>query len=184
MFTASRRGMATRGNHSLVIERSLVAQRLHRCLTTGDGGMRRTGLTRGIPALTLVAMACAAGGCGEDPPARVSAREQRALPTDQLALGENLCPREWDETKLPAREVGRRKATGRRQLAALEAAYASHPDALVRTTYASSDEGPGSEDITVRALARTHLEGVTEPGLSRSRCFKRVAQRLRTLLGR
>src|SRR5437016_9430760 len=109
--------------------------------------MRPIGVTRGMRALTLVAAACLVVGCGEDRRTHVSPQEQSALPTDQFALGENLCPAEWEATKLPALEVRRREATGRRQLAALEAAYATHPDALVKTTYASSDEGPGTKDI-------------------------------------
>jgi hypothetical protein len=120
-------------------------------------------------------------GCGGSASVRVSNHEQSALPTKQFALGENVCAHEWDSSLTPS-EVHRRTAVGQQQLATLEAAYRADPSALVKTTYASSDEGPGSEDITVRALLRTHLAGATEPGLTKGRCLHRLAKRLRTLL--
>ena len=121
-------------------------------------------------------------GCGQDPAQRVSEHERLALPTEQMTLGSDLCPEEFEARNLPRREVRRRQRNGRRQLDALEAAYARHPDAIVKTTYLSSDQGPGEEDVTIRSLARGHLAGVTEEGLSRPACFQRTARRLRTLL--
>jgi hypothetical protein len=131
-------------------------------------------------------------GCGESGDAassqsaavRASPREQRALPTEQLTLGSELCPEDAEARRLPPAELRRRQRNGRRQFAALEAAYLRHPDALVHTTYGSSDEGPGSEDITVRELARSHLLGSIGEEVDGSRCFKRLARRLRTLLAR
>ena len=119
--------------------------------------------------------------CGGDE-GRVSQREQRALPTEQLTLSSDLCPEEAAEMRLPASEVRRDRAKGRRQLAALEAAYRKHPDAKVKTTYLSSDDGNGSEDLTVRDLVRSHLAGATEEGMTGAPCFKRVVRRLRALL--
>ena len=139
--------------------------------------------------LQLGALATAGCGANNDeahtPPAtHVTSAEQRALPTEQLSLGSNVCPTEWDATHLPPDEVARRQALGRRQLDALRSAYRKHPDAIVETTYASSDEGPGHEEITVRSLVRSHLDGVTEEGIDRSACFKRLATALRKLLAR
>jgi hypothetical protein len=126
-----------------------------------------------------VAIVLALSGCGET---RVSEREQHALPTEQLTLSSDLCPEESAAMDLPTHEVRRNRARGRRQLAALEAAYRRHPDAVVETTYASSDEGDGEQDLTIRELVRDQLAGATEEGLTDATCFKRVARRLRALL--
>jgi len=83
---------------------------------------------------------------------------------------------------LPADEVRRSKAKGRQQLLALEEAYRADPEALVQTKYFSSDEGDGEEDETVRELARGHLLGATEEGITDAPCFRRAARRLRALL--
>ena len=136
------------------------------------------------PMLACVVAAVFVVGCGAHKASRVSDAERRALPTEQLTLGNDLCLEESDALDLARREVRRRRAKGRRELVALEAAYASHPDAVVKTTYLSSDEGPGTEDITIRQLVRGHLAGVTEEGISGSACFKQVAARLRRLLAR
>jgi hypothetical protein len=141
--------------------------------------------------VVVAALSLVVAGCAEldDPPSprsgpRVSAAEQRDLPTDQFALGSNLCPEEWDDQQLPASEVASRRAEGKRQIAALLDALKTHPDALVTTTYASSDEGPGKEDLSVAELADTHLQGLTEPGLSDTPCEKREARKLRRLIKR
>jgi hypothetical protein len=131
-------------------------------------------------AITMALMPFVVGCAGEEE--RVSQAERRALPTEQLTLSSDLCPREAASMRLPAREVRRDRAKGRRQLAALTAAYRKHPEAKVKTTYFSSDEGDGSEDLTVRELARSHLAGATEDGLTDAPCFKRVARRLRALV--
>ena len=83
---------------------------------------------------------------------------------------------------LPERDVRRQQARGRDQLAALEASYAKHPDAVVETTYESSEGGKGQEHLSIRELARSHLLGVTEDDIPQPPCFRRVARRLRTLL--
>jgi hypothetical protein len=129
------------------------------------------GLTRPVKSVAVAVglVASILVGCGDRgeavssrfAAARVRPHEQRALPTEQLTLGSELCPEEAEARRLPSAEVRRRQRHGRRQFAALEAAYRRHPDALVRTTYLSSDEGPGTEDITVRELARSHLRGST-----------------------
>ena len=151
-----------------------------------------TGVPGGLPyaramdsrRTTLVLTALALVSCEGSSGARVSDSERRALPTDQLTLASNLCPEEWDEMDLPQREVRRQQARGRRQLAALEAAYRKHPDAVVETTYESSEGGTVKEDLTVRKLARSHLLGVTEDDIPQPPCFKRLARRLRALLER
>jgi hypothetical protein len=137
-------------------------------------------------ATVALMVAAAVTGCdsGERSPAeRVSATEQRALPTRQLMLGGDLCPAKWELRRYPG-ETRQRRAAARRQLVALEKAYRKHPEAVVHTTYASSDEGPGAEDVTVRELAHLQLEGVTEPGIDTGPCPKRAARRLRSLLAR
>lgn len=130
----------------------------------------------------VIALAVVAGACGGDDKAHVSARVQAALPTQQLELTNDLCPEESAAMNLPADEVRRARARGRRQFVALEEAYRSDPETLVRTTYASSDEGDGEEDLTVRELARTHLLGATEEGITNEACFHTAARRLRALL--
>jgi Flp pilus assembly protein TadD len=94
-----------------------------------------------------VASVVALGGCGRSQE-YVSPEEQHALPTTQLSARGELCP---DRTlPEPERRATKRRAHG--HIAALIEAFSRHPDALVRTTYASSDEGPGREDLTVRQL--------------------------------
>lgn len=141
----------------------------------------RAGLSLGSAPTTLVLATLALAGCGDSGGARVSESERQALPTDQLTLGSNLCPEEWDEMDLAQGKVRRQQAEGRKQLAALEAAYAKHPDAVVETTYESSEGGTVTEDLAVRKLARSHLLGVTED-VPRPPCLQRVARRLRALL--
>ena len=133
-----------------------------------------------LGALVLAAVMIA--GCGDETAARVSDAERRALPTEQLTLGSDLCPEEWEARNLPQGDVRQRESRGHSQLAALEAAYAKRPDAVVQTTYLSSDQGPGEEQLTVRALARSHLVGITAEGIPRGRCLKRLEDRLRVLL--
>jgi hypothetical protein len=107
---------------------------------------------------------------------------QAALPTEQLTLTSELCPEESAAMNLPADEVRASKAKARRQFLALEKAYRADPEALVHTKYFSSDEGDGEEDQTVRELARGHLLGATEEGITDAPCFRRAARRLRALL--
>jgi hypothetical protein len=127
----------------------------------------------------LVLTAFVLAGCGEE---RVSQSERRDLPTEQLVLASELCPEEWDEMNLPPRDVRRQQARGRRQLAALKASYAEHPDAVVETTYESHDGETVKEDNTIRELARSHLDGVTEFGTPKHACLLYVAHELRALL--
>jgi hypothetical protein len=58
-------------------------------------------------------------------------------------------------------------------------AYREHPDALVSTTYTAADGPDGRENMTVRELTRTHLEGVEGVGTP---CYRRLEKRLRDLL--
>jgi hypothetical protein len=90
---------------------------------------------------------------------KVSATEQRSLPTDQYLLGSDLCA---DDTSGPGAQLPRLRAKGHRQLRALIAAYKKRPDALVRTSYALSDPEPNEKRVqheyeTLRELAYSHL---------------------------
>jgi hypothetical protein len=62
-------------------------------------------------------------------------------------------------------------------MAALIRSYKKHPNALVRTMYASSDEGPGYEDWTVRHLVVNQLSD-----LRFEHCAPDAQRRLRGLL--
>jgi transposase len=97
-----------------------------------------------------VVLALSSCGSGGKPRTFVSAAEQRRLPTQQHSAGGELCP-DRDQSHRVRREITNR---GKLHAKAIITAYKRHPDALVHTTYASSDEGPGSEDITVRALLK------------------------------
>ena len=71
-----------------------------------------------------------------------------------------------------------------RQLRALERAYRHHPDALVRATFVLSEGGTKHKDITVAALAKSHLLGLEsrldDPALpdGHERCLRNGRNRL------
>ena len=86
----------------------------------------------------------------------------------------------------PAEEA-RARRQGQRQLDALLAAYRRDPEALVRTSFTPADEpGIAYEELTIRELARTHLEtaellvGEAAHG-GDPVCTRRVARVLREL---
>ncbi len=96
----------------------------------------------------------------------VSAREQRALPTTAYALVQDLCFRTGPRSSRAFAanvEAGRRRA--RRQFDALEHSLRTHPHAVVTTRFTPSD-APGTEkqDLTVRELAATHVDGAALDG--------------------
>ena len=119
-------------------------------------------------------------GCGQDPAQRVSEHERLALPTEQMTLGSDLCPEEFEARNLPRREVRRRQRNGRRPTRRLGSQpYARHPDAIVKTTYLSSDQRPrrGRRDHSLarsRPPRRRYRRGVSP----RPACFQRTARRL------
>lgn len=126
-------------------------------------------------------------GCGwteRDEPEgpRVPPEVQRALPTHQYNLPSDVCP---EGLGMPPAEEARTRKLGRRQLAALVAAYRRDPDAVVRTAYTPAHEpGIGHEDMRVRELLGGHLESArrlaTEPGLEEdAACLRDVVRRLR-----
>jgi hypothetical protein len=105
-----------------------------------------------LSVLGRVALAVALGGiagCGGGK-TFVSAIEEHELPTQQLSAGQELCP----DRDLPHAERLASKRKAHRHVEALLRALRRHPDAYVHTTYASSDEGPGNSDLTVRALVQ------------------------------
>lgn len=118
-------------------------------------------------------------GCEESGP-RVSDAAQKALPTLQYALSENVCP---EGQGMPPDQEERTRHRGERQLDALLAAYENNPDAIVDTRASSSDETPNiqHEDLTVGELLETHLSTAEElaEGDTFSPCFDRVAEQLR-----
>ena len=101
---------------------------------------------RAVVAVLLASVLVA--GCGSSRPF-VGAADQRELPTEQLSAGGELCP----DRDLPDERRLALKRRGKRHERALLSALRRVPDAYVHTTYGSSDEGPGREDLTVRALA-------------------------------
>jgi hypothetical protein len=153
-----------------------------------EGGAAKKRRVRGLSALaaalcSMTVAACGGGETSEKPEApRVPASLAREMPTDQLSLAGDLCSEENGVRGMAAEcEVQR----AWRELATLITAYGRNPDALVETRYASSDEGPGVEDLTVRALAETHLEGATEFTLDAvpRPCRPRIRRLERTLQG-
>lgn len=121
-------------------------------------------------ACSLIALASVAG-CGNRAPREfVSGAEQRALPTDQLSAGGELCP----ERFYSKAERAASKRLAHAHADALVRSFKRHPEAYVHTTYASSDEGPGTEDITVRELLAQWVRF--------SYCAPAVQERLRAVL--
>jgi hypothetical protein len=96
----------------------------------------------------LVALASALGACGASPKTFVSAAEQRALPTKQLSATTELCP----DRDQPENVRLSRKREGHQHADALIQAFHRHPNAFVHTSYASSDQGPGEADVSVKKL--------------------------------
>lgn len=105
-----------------------------------------SGWFHGIAGLVLSAALFA---CGHATRHFVGARDQRALPTKQFSAGEELCP----ERTLRVDRRAALKRKGVRHADALIGALRRVPHRYVHTTFASSDEGPGEEDLTVVALA-------------------------------
>lgn len=64
----------------------------------------------------------------------------------------------------------------------MKRAYRANPKALVRTTYFLTDTdktGPQYEDLTVRELAKTHLQSIESSG---TRCGRVLRRQLTELL--
>jgi hypothetical protein len=105
-------------------------------------------------AATVVA-AATLPGCGNSPTrVYVTAAEERSLPTMQFSAGVELCP----DKDLRQRDRLAIKRRAHLHVRALIRAFRIHPDAFVHTTYASSDEGPGKQDITVRQLVEQWIQ--------------------------
>jgi hypothetical protein len=114
--------------------------------------------------LIALALALALAGCldGQSrhhvPPA-----EQRALPVDEYALGESLCPAKYVPGSLAAK--WQRRAV--RQYRALRLALRQHPDWIVTAHYSLSDPENGedpnqTEELTIFQLAQTDVGVVNE----------------------
>ena len=128
--------------------------------------------------VVLASAALTVTACGQRE--RVSPDVARQLPTHKYALSQDICPEQSGAPpEYSAKRLRRIRRRGERQLAALERAYRHNPDALVRVSYAPADEpGIGHEEISVRELAKSHLEGLEDAG----GCYERAAKRLRALL--
>jgi hypothetical protein len=169
--------------------------RLPRRLWRGARGLhceRRTGnqCRRVVLFLAIPGLLTGLSGCGSDRvrPAdgpRVSPAEQSTLPTEQGALV-NLCSelagRRGDNAK-----AARHAALG--QLAALGRALHRHPDAVVRSSYHTSDSGPPAERtelISVREVARIEASALKPlPGEERApgtRCARKYRRMVLALL--
>jgi hypothetical protein len=136
--------------------------------------MTRLAVAAPIAIVVLVA------GCAHPGP-RVSDATRKALPTQQYALSEEVCP---DDLGMPRALEERTRRRGRRRLRALIVAHRRDPDAVVRTSWSSSDESPGvhHEDMTIDELLGTHLstaEELADGEDASSACFARVAAQLR-----
>ncbi len=106
-------------------------------------------------ALLVCVLTAVLPGCGEESKPRVSANLQRQLPTHVAQLASRLCA----DPSLPRPRAKRDRRVAARQLRALERAYRHDPDALVRATFVLSEGGTKHKDITVTALAKSHLLG-------------------------
>lgn len=126
---------------------------------------------RRLAGSVVVVLIVSVGACGASPKTYVSAGEQRALPTRQLSASSELCPGRGQpkEIRLALKRQGHQHAD------ALIRAFHRHPDALVHTSYASSDEGPGTADLPVRTLL--------EQWVRLSYCAPNVQSRLKAALG-
>ena len=124
-------------------------------------------------------------GCGEGAGMPVSASEQKALPTSQGSLVQDLCFRGDSETdRLYVAKPANRRA--RRQFRALERSLRRHPEAIVSSEITLSESpDPLIEKMSVRELAETHLDtakDTREVFPEQRQCYRRGQARLERLL--
>lgn len=142
----------------------------------------RSRLLAASAAATLLLLA---GACGEDAEERSSSLDARLverLPKQQYNLIEYVCPRSAGIDDGGVQEQRRRRGVD--MLAALKEAYRQAPDAMVATQYTPAHEpGVRREEISVRQLVETHIEGLSEDfGVADQSCLKRHRRELRTLM--
>lgn len=132
--------------------------------------------------MATVVVALVAAGCGNDADqdaGRVSALEQRRLPTTEYAAAQELCPTDVRDRERRARIRER----GERHLAQIETSFHRHRQATVEMTYSTDayllDEGgEKTERLTVLELAAQWLRS-----LRYARCDPRAQERLIALPG-
>lgn len=117
----------------------------------------------------------------------VSAREQRQLPTLAYFLVQNLCFRTDSRSGrafVKAVERGRRQA--RRQFNALARSLRAHPHAVVTARFIPADApGTQTQELTIRNLAETHLEGAEPNGSpNETACYSSGRKRLNRMLSK
>lgn len=117
----------------------------------------------------------------------VSAREQRELPTLAYVLVQDLCFRtDSGSGRLFAEavEAGRRRA--RRQFDALARSMRAHPHAVVTARFVPSDApGTQTQQLTIRELAETHVDGAELDGPPNdTACYRSGRTRLHRLLSK
>lgn len=129
---------------------------------------------RRYAAAVCVTAVLAACNAEDDPPLT-----SPALPLSHGVLVDTICP-----VDLSPKDTARSRREGIAQLRALERAYRRDPDRRVRSVRELSDqeETRRIEIITVRELAKGHVEfAKSEPG-RRNACEKRILGRLEALL--
>lgn len=112
----------------------------------------------------------------------VSAREQRALPTDGYTLVEDMCLR--DNTGAARRHAAAARRRAFRQFDAIERSMRAHPDATVSVRFVLAD-APGTQtrEMSVRDLVETHLESAKRKARPKARaCVRRGRARLQRML--
>ena len=140
---------------------------------------------RPLALLGCCALTAVLPGCGEESKPRVSANLQRELPTQVAQLASQLCA----DPSLSRPQAARDRRVAARQLGALERAYRHDPDAVVRATYVLSEGGMKHKDVTVTALARSHLLGFESRMDDRvvpdahKRCLRNGRNRLLAIVG-
>ena len=142
---------------------------------------RRVVIRRQCAALLAAAGVVAAVGCGDSSsPEQRSARYERpqALPLEQYALAQYVCPRSAGVTD--RLEVAKLERRGGAMLNALIAALRDNPGAKVETRVTPSDGGGVVREMrSIRELAQTHLDGLDGgTGIRDADCLERTRHRL------
>ena len=138
-------------------------------------------MQRLLISFVTVALVSILVGCGASAE-RVSDREQRELPTFAYFLIQDLCFQ--GDSGSDTSFARKANARARREFVALERSLKAHPDARVLVKFKPADSpGLETEELSVRQLAKTHLDGAEDGGLPwEKRCYEAALARLRAAL--
>jgi hypothetical protein len=125
-------------------------------------------MRRLLPLLFLAQLAAGCSGDGDSEADRLPPSVQRQLPLD-ISLG-NLCPGAETPPEL-VRDL-------RRKAEALLAQLRANPDALVRYTFYTEEEGPIRQDIPVREVAELQLDDLRSGSSDLGECAPDLQRRL------